>query len=148
MVHRQKPASSDHAVAAPRTRYAEQVGGRNSTAHGPGDLSILIVNWHSYRLLDDCLRSIVETVARPYEVIVVDNSQDARAREEVERRTGPNVKWLTNQSNRGFAAANNQAIALAKGDLVLLLNPDTVVLPDSVDRMADAMEAQPQVGVL
>ena len=77
-----------------------------------------------------------------------DNSQDSGAREEVERTCGPNVKWLTNLTNMGFAAANNQAIQLAQGDLLLLLDHDALVLPQTIDRMAEAMEAQPQVGIL
>jgi GT2 family glycosyltransferase len=112
------------------------------------DISIVIVNWRSYALLSDCLASIAETVTRPHDVLVVDNSQDSRARAEVERTSAPNVRWLTNRTNKGFAAANNQAIQLTHGKLILLLNPDTILLPETIDSMVEAMDAQPQVGVL
>jgi GT2 family glycosyltransferase len=119
-----------------------------SAAQRPCELSILIVNWNSYSLLGACLRSIAETVARPHEVIVVDNSQDAGALEALERASGSNVRWLANETNRGFAAANNQAAALARGELLLLLNPDTVVLPTTIDGMVGMMRSQPEIGAL
>jgi N-acetylglucosaminyl-diphospho-decaprenol L-rhamnosyltransferase len=93
-------------------------------------LSIVIVAWESGRDLLDCIRSLAE--ARPTgepgpELIVVDNgSRDFPAEEVVP--AWPHATLLRNEGNRGFGPAANQGVAVAHGDIVLLLNPDTRAL--------------------
>lgn len=99
------------------------------------ELSVCIVSWNTRELLDACLqslRSIPDRITR--EVIVVDNASEDGTAEMV--RTGyPDVTLIANESNLGYAAANNQAIAAARGELILLLNPDIVVLEGALDTL-------------
>lgn len=115
-----------------------------ATAPAP-DVSIVIVNWNVRELLRDCIRSIEEETRRPQEIIVVDNdSQDGSA--DMVRADFPEVKLIANRDNRGFAAANNQGLAVATGRNLLLLNPDTLVLDGAIDTMLDWLERHPDVG--
>ncbi|WP_160044160.1 glycosyltransferase family 2 protein [Paenibacillus sp. USDA918EY] len=110
------------------------------------DLSILIVNYNTCQLTTDCLRSVFASeTAYEYEVIVIDNhSSDgsvASIREEF-----PNVTLIANTENTGFAKANNQGMAAAKGRYVLLLNSDTVVQKETLQTMLAFMDEHPKVG--
>ncbi len=100
------------------------------------DLSIVIVNWNTREMTADCLRSVFDGLGNlGAEVIVVDNASTDGSAEMVESRF-PQAVLIRNTENRGFAAANNQGFAVARGRHVLLLNSDTLVhgavLPASV----------------
>ena len=112
------------------------------------DLSIIIVNWNTRQLLLDCLRSL-ETPPPQHqlEVIVVDNASRDDSVVAV-RAAFPAVRVIENAANRGFAAANNQAIAQSSGRYVLLLNSDTVVTPGALDGLVAFADAHPDVGVV
>ena len=95
-------------------------------------LSILIVNWNVRDLLRDCLRSIERgRVDLAVEVIVVDSASDDGSAAMVAAEF-PWVTLLTQTDNVGFPRGNNIALARARGDTLLLLNPDTVVLDDAL----------------
>jgi GT2 family glycosyltransferase len=108
------------------------------------DLSIVIVSWNVADLLVDCLRSILRhPPAGAYELLVVDNaSQDQTVA--VVREQFPQVRLIRNTENVGFAAANNQAIKVATGRYILLLNPDTLVHEGTLQRLIDFLEAHPR----
>ena len=92
------------------------------------DVSIIIVNWNTCKITCDCLKSVYEqTQDILFGVIVVDNasSDDSVA---VIKRDFPGVILIENSENRGFAAANNQGMAIAKARYVILLKSDTVIL--------------------
>lgn len=109
------------------------------------DVSIIIVNWNTRELLRDCLASIAAQTVAPHEVIVVDNaSRDGSAA--MVQAEFPQVRLIANRDNRGFAAANNQGLEVARGANLLLLNPDTLVLEGAVDRMLDWLARHPDVG--
>jgi len=110
-------------------------------------LSIVIVSWNVKDDLLRCLASLRENPpSEPFEVIVVDNmSSDGTA--EAVKQEYPEVVIVANRENRGFAAANNQALAVSHGRYVLLLNPDTIVHPDSLDKLIAFMDNNPDVGV-
>jgi hypothetical protein len=112
------------------------------------DVSIIIVNWNTRDMLRGCLSSLYEqTRVVSYEVIVVDNaSTDGSAA--MVREDFPQVRLVTNPQNRGFAAANNQAIAIAQGRYVLLLNSDTVVLSDAISKTVAFADGHPEVAVV
>lgn len=98
-------------------------------------LSIVIINFNSAGLLLDLLQSIREqTTTITYEVIVVDNSADEGGRSHV-LAAFPQVQWLSMDYNAGFARANNKGIQVAKGDTVLLLNPDTLIIEKALDQV-------------
>ncbi len=93
-------------------------------------LSIIIVNYRSAKYIIDLLHSI-QVYDFYYEVIVVDNHSNDDSKNIVCSKFA-NVIWHTMSYNSGFARANNAGIQLAKGDVVLLLNPDTIVVDNSI----------------
>lgn len=113
------------------------------------DLSILIINWNTRDMLRDCLTSVFKGAPKGYqfEVIVVDNASEDGSQEMV-RSEYPQVTMIMNDENRGFAAANNQAMAIASGANILLLNSDTLVHGDVLSRSLDYMKAHWNVGAM
>ncbi len=111
-------------------------------------LSILIVSWNTRDLLARCLDSLYRhPPGVPFEVVVVDNaSSDGSA--EMVRQFGHPVRLVENQENVGFAAPNNQAIALSRGRYLLLLNPDTEVRPQALASMVAYLADHADVGGL
>jgi GT2 family glycosyltransferase len=110
------------------------------------DVSVVIVNWNTCDLLHQCIRSVYEQGSSNYEVIVVDNGSSDDSINMVRREFGQ-VKLLTNPTNRGFAAANNQGIALAKGRYILLLNSDTIVLDNAIEKTVVYADRHPDTAV-
>ncbi len=103
------------------------------------DLSIIIVSWNVREKLKDNLRALYESLDAKFEVFVVDNnSADGTA--EMVKKYYPQVKLIVNRENLGFAKANNQAIKLAGGKYILLLNPDMRVFDDTLSRMISWMD--------
>jgi GT2 family glycosyltransferase len=112
------------------------------------DVSIVIVNWNTRDLLRGCLQSIYgETRTISFEIIVVDNASGDGSCEMVSCEF-PMVKVIRNRTNQGFAAANNQAMRVARGRFILLLNPDTVILDGAVQRSLQHAESHPDVAVV
>lgn len=111
------------------------------------DLSIIIVCWKVKNLLKKCLESIYhETKNIKFEVFVIDNdSQDGT--DEMVKKNFPRIKLIVNYKNVGFARANNQAIQEAKGDFVLLLNPDTEIIENALEKMVSFMKKNQEVGI-
>ncbi len=111
------------------------------------DLSIVIVSWNVRDLLQTCLESLRPEWERTWaEVIVVDNASSDGTPDLV-RDQYPAVRLIANLANRGFGAANNQGMAAASGRYILLLNPDTVVLPGALEALVGFLEAHPRVGL-
>jgi GT2 family glycosyltransferase len=110
------------------------------------DLSIIIVNWNTRDFLLQCLESVYQTMKRiEMDIFVVDNgSIDGSIAAAKERFS--EVKFIQNEMNLGFAGANNQALRLAMGKYLLLLNPDTQVKKGAIDRLISFMDAHPEVG--
>jgi GT2 family glycosyltransferase len=107
--------------------------------------SILIVNYNGHELVLRCLESIFQDAVGPdVEVIVVDNASTDGSTEAIATRF-PQARLVRNDQNVGFARAVNQAMALATGDLLILLNNDAYFLPGGLPRliafMADHREA-------
>ncbi|NOZ20284.1 MAG: glycosyltransferase [Planctomycetes bacterium] len=110
------------------------------------DLSILIVNWNTKDLLDECLASIkADASGLDVETIVVDNASSDGSPERV-REKHPDAILIENDENKGFAAANNQAFGRATGKYVLMLNSDTVVRPGALKRMVEFMDEHAEAG--
>ncbi len=98
-----------------------------------GRVTIVLVTWNSARYLPRCIEGILQQTHRDYELIVVDN---ASSDDSVALVAPHAAHVLRNDSNRGFSAAVNQAIAIASGELVLLLNPDCHLTAEYVERVA------------
>jgi GT2 family glycosyltransferase len=112
------------------------------------DVSIIIVNWNTKDLLQNCLRSTLEQAGDvDYEIVVVDNaSSDGSA--EMVKQIFPQVKLIENTENHGFAAANNQGMAIAQGRYVLLLNSDTVILDNAIAKTVAFADDHPDAAVV
>ena len=109
-------------------------------------ISIIILSWNTKKLLKDCLKSVFAQKLGPnsLEVIVVDNASTDGSPEMV-RREFKQVKLIKNQENLGFAKGNNQGIKMAKGDLIMLLNSDTVVQKGAIRKLIDSFPKQDQL---
>ncbi len=112
------------------------------------DLSVILVSYNSCVLLEACLRSLTSSLADfPYEIILVDNaSQDGTV--EMVEHAFPEVRLIRNRENLGYPIANNQGIAAARGEQVLLLNPDTEVLPGAFERLITELRDRPRAGAV
>lgn len=109
-------------------------------------LSIVIVSWNTADILAQCLDSVfAQAPAVPFEVWVVDNASTDGSPAMVRQRY-PQVNLLTNETNVGFATANNQAMRQCTGDYVLLLNPDTIVYAGALSTLVDFLDANPEAG--
>ncbi|MGH6886707.1 MAG: asparagine synthase-related protein, partial [Geminicoccales bacterium] len=110
-------------------------------------LSVIVVNWNTRELLRRCLASVAEHLtAVDHEVIVVDNASDDESAAMVEREF-PRARLIRNAENVGFGRANNQAMRVARGEWLLLLNSDTELVDDSVARLAEDVRDRPGLGV-
>jgi len=111
-------------------------------------LSIIIVNYNAGRLLKECIDSIYkESIATPFDVWVVDNdSQDNSIA--IIKQYYPKVNVIENRTNIGFAKANNMALSKSKTDYFLLLNPDTVVRDNAIEKVVKFMDRNPKVGIV
>ncbi len=109
-------------------------------------LSIIIVAWNTKEYSVQCLDSVfIYPPTCEFEVIYVDNcSQDGSVG--IVRRLFSSVRIIQNERNIGFPKANNQAIRIAQGEYILLLNSDTVALDGSIDKLLNFMEDTPKVG--
>ena len=109
-------------------------------------LSVVIVNYNVKYYLEQCLESVRRaSQGLQVEVFVVDNlSTDGSV--PYLRERFPEVTFIENNENVGFARANNQAIRQSRGEYVLLLNPDTILCEDTLRRFVDFMDAHPEAG--
>jgi len=111
-------------------------------------LSIVIVNWNTRELLKECLNSIYAYQPQgELEVWVVDNASTDQSSDMVKQHF-PEVNLIENRTNFGFAQANNQAIIRSTSRFILLLNPDTEILPGALEKMVTFLEDSPKVGAL
>lgn len=111
-------------------------------------LSVIIVNYNVRAYLEQCLRTVFKALeGLEGEVFVVDN-QSTDGSVELVREKFPQVRLIANTENVGFSRANNQAIRIAQGEYVLLLNPDTVVGEDVFHKVVAFLDAHPKAGGL
>ncbi len=111
-------------------------------------VSVIIVNYNVKYFLEVCLHSVIRAAdSIAAEVIVVDNNSSDGSCAMVKERF-PQVVLLENKDNKGFSKANNQAVAIAKGEYVLFLNPDTVMPENFLARTIDYLDAHPRAGAL
>ncbi len=113
---------------------------------GRVDLSVVISTFNTRALLEACLRSLLEDLARSdftYEVIVVDDASTDGSAEMVAAQF-PQVRLITQTENGGYARGNNAGVRAAVGRAVLLLNSDTVVRPGCVSSLFGALVRRKQ----
>jgi len=111
-------------------------------------LSVVILSYNTRETTLNCLRSLFKhspTIGE-LEAVVIDNSSSDGSPEAIEEEF-PQVKLIRNSRNRGFAAGCNQGIRATDGDVLLLLNSDTLLVDQSLDVMLDFMNRNPDVGI-
>ncbi len=114
---------------------------------GLGSVSITIVTYNSGRFIRRCLESVLEQRYAKTQVIVVDNgSTDGTA--DILDGFSDRITIVFNETNAGFAAAQNQAIAMSRSDWVLALNPDVLLMPGFIATLVAAGESDPRVGTV
>lgn len=110
-------------------------------------LSIIIVSYNTKELLVDCINSIEKSMQKPgYEIIVVDNSSTDGSVDLLKSQF-PKVRLIENNYNAGFAKANNQGLQICKGDYILLLNSDILILGDAIGTLVEFMETHKEVAI-
>src|SRR5262245_16826178 len=111
------------------------------------ELSILVISYNTAEMTLACLDSVAaETRETAYEIIVVDNASSDGSADAV-AAAHPEIRLIRSDENMGFARANNVAAKTAKGDVLLLLNPDTVVLDGAIDRLVAFAKARPKARI-
>ena len=109
-------------------------------------LSVVIVNYNVKHFLEQCLNSLEQAAAGiDHEIIVVDNASTDDSTEYITSRF-PNIKWMACRENNGFSKGNNIAIAQAKGEYILLLNPDTIVTKEAITGCVEFMDTHADAG--
>lgn len=112
------------------------------------DLSVVIVSWKVKDKLKENLNALFNSQGDfKFEVFVVDNNSGDETVEMIKTEF-PSVVLIANQDNRGFAAANNQALELASGDYILLLNPDMQVNADTLIKALSWAKNNPQATIV
>ena len=109
-------------------------------------LSIITVNYNSTEILE-CLKSVYSTIKTSFETIIVDNNSkdDSVARI---KKEFPQVKIIENTENRGYGAACNQAIKIAKGKHILILNPDIILEKNTIDELLKYLEQNKEAKIV
>ncbi len=112
------------------------------------NLSIVIVNYNVRYFLEQCLQSVVDACTKiNAEIIVVDNNSKDDSCTMITNKF-PQVILIANKKNTGFSTANNQGVAIAKGEYVLILNPDTVVAEDTFTKIIKFAKSKNNLGIL
>ena len=108
-------------------------------------LSIILVNWNTCDLTKQALISVYkETGGFDFEVIVVDNNSADNSAEMIKKEF-PQVALIENKDNLGFGKANNQALKIAKGDYLMFLNTDVVVLDGAINKLVNYLDQHADV---
>ncbi len=109
------------------------------------DVSIIIVNYHTKELIRNCIRSVTEKTGTTtsYEIIVIDNATEDLS----DLVVADNIRVLRLDSNVGFGRANNAGAAIARGDILFFLNPDTLLLNDAIAHLFGVMKSNGNIGI-
>ncbi len=110
------------------------------------EVSIILVSYNTASYIQTALNSLIqETVLTSYEIIVVDNASSDNSVAVLQQL--PQVKLIQSEKNLGFAGGVRLGVQAAKGNYLLLLNPDTVILNAAVDRLVTFARAHPRNGI-
>jgi GT2 family glycosyltransferase len=109
--------------------------------------SVIILSWNGMDYLEDCLSSVLTQDYPDFEVIVVDNASTDGSADFVAERY-PQVRLIRNRQNLGFAAGNNVGLRAATGDVLVLLNQDTVVQTGWLAALVAACLTDPDIGIV
>ena len=112
-------------------------------------ITAVIVSYNTRDMTLECLHTLAAAVRPlPLEIWVVDNASTDGSVEAIRQADVPGVRLIANPENRGFGAANNQAMRQARGEFILLLNTDAFPDADAVAVMREYLDTHPGVGVV
>jgi len=108
-------------------------------------ISVIILNWNGRKVVEACLNSVLKQTYKNLEVIVVDNASSDGSREFINEKF-PGIKLIANKENLGFDGGNNVGLKLAKGEFMMMLNNDTVLVPDCIEELKKSIEKDKRFG--
>lgn len=111
------------------------------------EVSIIIVNYNTKEMLLKCISTVFQFCKTPFEIILIDNNSTDNSIEAV-KSLFSEVITIENKYNAGFPKANNQGIQIARGNYILLLNPDTELLTDSISELINYLKNNSDVHLL
>jgi GT2 family glycosyltransferase len=109
-------------------------------------MSVVIVSYETRALTLACIRSALSQAPPGCEIVVIDNASSDGSADAIAAEC-PGTRLIRSAENLGFAAANNAAVGATTGDYVLLLNPDTVVLPGAFEALRESVRRAPHAGI-
>jgi len=111
------------------------------------DISVIIVNYNVRYFIEQCILSIIDASKNlNIEIIVVDNNSSDNSCQFIQKNY-PQIKLISNKINVGFAKANNQGVKIASGKYILILNPDTVIAEDTLEKVFEFVERKTNLGI-
>lgn len=111
-------------------------------------VSVIIVHYKAKQELFDCLKSIYNSDSKNLlEIIVVDNDELKTINREIKVKF-PKVKYIENHKNNGYGAGNNLGARNAKGEYLLFLNPDTIILDDAIDKLVEFISQDDKIAIV
>jgi len=103
-------------------------------------VSVIVLNYNAGELLLNCIESIKKSAYKNLEIIVVDNISTDKS-QEICKEKYPDIKLIQNNENFGYCEGNNIGIREAKGDYIIILNPDTIVESNWIEELISAYNA-------
>jgi len=110
-------------------------------------ISIIIVNWNGKKWLKNCFNSLSRQTFKDFEILLIDNNSTDDSVDYIEANY-PEIIIIKNTENRGFAGGNNDALNKAKGKYLYLLNNDTIVANDCLEKLSKAFDELPQAACI
>lgn len=109
-------------------------------------VSFIIPNWNQKQLLHECISSICNTIGSlPHEIIVIDNASTDGSAEYI-KKAFPDIIWIQNSTNPGYAKAVNQGVELSQGDFLFLVNNDVKLMENTTERLVSFLLENPDAG--
>lgn len=133
-------------MAAHRPRDVEFISTNRNQPVSEIDISVCILTYQVRDLLRDCLNSLYENTSATYEIIVIDNGSNDGTVQMLQQEF-PEVHLEVNDCNAGYTRPMNQALRQGLGRYLLQLNPDTLMLPNALDRLTAFLDANSGVGI-
>jgi len=115
------------------------------------DLSIIILKYKQQKAFQLCLENLIKAkINLDYEIIIIDNNSQDGSLEYLKeiKRDHSKIEIILNDKNSGYAKANNQAVKQAKGDYILILNPDVIVSPGAIEEMLAFLKKNYDIGLI
>lgn len=110
-------------------------------------ISIVIVNWNTKTYTARCIKSIYKNCTLRFEIIVINNNSQDNSYSYLKKNI-PKIRLINNPKNYGYAKANNQGLKIAKHELVLILNPDTQIQKNTIERLVSYYKKNKNIGAV